>query len=77
MKTEGQKAYERYMSSLAGVLKFNEMPKFEDQSPVVKKAFEAAADVKAPIHSEYNPVVAPAPAVTTTTTVTDKDSAAG
>lgn len=59
----GKEAYERYMTALAGVVKFSRMPIYDNLPPLAKTGWEAAADVAAPVHDEYlpAPVVEPPP----------------
>jgi len=72
MKTAGQKAYERYMTNLAGKFKFQTMPTFSDLNAVAQEAWEAAVKSTAPIHDAYNETVTPVieePVVTETPVV--------
>ena len=55
----GKEAYERYMTSLAGKIKFREMPKFENLNSLAQDGWNAAVSLSSPVHDEYKatPVV--------------------
>jgi hypothetical protein len=61
MKTEGQKAFERYMTGLANAgIKFGTMPAYETAPAIAKAGWDAVANSSIKLHPDYEPVVEPA-----------------
>jgi hypothetical protein len=58
MKTEGQKAFERYMTGLANSgVKFHNMPSYETLNPVAISGWEAVANSIIKLHPDYEPAL--------------------
>jgi alpha-glucuronidase len=62
MKTEGQKAFERYMTGLASTgIKFGTMPTYDSLNKNAQAGWDAVADSTTKIHPDYEPVVVQPP----------------